>query len=43
MWTWLLLLALVVFAIYWLALPRVAPPQKACGACAKKQNVSPLE
>lgn len=42
MWTWLLLLALVVFFLYWWGVgsPRSAPT---CGACAKKQNVSPLE
>lgn len=42
MWTWLLLLALVVFILYWWGTqPTQRPPS--CNTCAKKQSVSPVE
>jgi hypothetical protein len=38
---WMLLLALVVFILYWL---RPAPtPPPGCNACAKRPIVSPIE
>ncbi len=42
MWPWILLLALVVFVMYWLmAQPAQRPP--GCNTCAKRQVVSPVE
>ena len=44
MWTWLLLLALVVFVLYWWGVrPQMAKAAPGCNACAKRQNVLPVE
>jgi hypothetical protein len=42
MWTWLLLLALVVVLIYWFGV-RQTPSAPSCSACAKRQVVSPVD
>jgi len=42
MWTWLLLLALVVFLVYWVGL-RPTQTAPSCNTCAKKKTVSPVE
>lgn len=43
MWTWLLLLALVVFVLYWWGVRPRSTQAPGCNACAKRQVVSPVE